>query len=156
MNIFCILKEKHTRKTNHPWKLIPSRKPRVSATAMHPCVGPCRVHEFQILVRNYLFCWTLAEINHPLGGWCQLRASVMQKGYFYTLFDTKYFSALFPPLFFLPSFCPTTLVSVNFFFHSDSTLEVLGYNKSNCLCHFSTKTQYLSCDFSSPHMISQV
>lgn len=45
-------------------------------------MGPHRAHEFQKLVRNYLFFWTLAGINHPLGGWCQLRASVTQRGYF--------------------------------------------------------------------------
>lgn len=51
-------------------------------------MGPHSAHEFQRLVKNYLFCWTLAGINHPLHGWCQLRASAMQKGPFKTLFDT--------------------------------------------------------------------
>lgn len=81
---FCILIRKkkgiHTKPTareTHPFKEVSD-----FASAKPWCVGPHRAHEFQTLVRNYLFFWTLAGINHPLGGWCQLRASVTQREYF--------------------------------------------------------------------------
>lgn len=115
-------------------------------------MGPRSVHEFQKLVRNYLFCWTLAGINQPLSGWCQLRASVMQRGYFkhcLTPSTSQFSPTSAPPHPTLPS----TNSSVIFFFHHDSALKVRAYKESNGTCLLPEVRHCLPGDLPSSHMI---
>lgn len=103
------------------------------ATVKPRCVGPNCAHEFQRLVRNYLFCWTLAGINHPLGGWCQLRASVMQKGYFKHCLTPRASLSCLPP-FILTLLTGTTWAT--FSFKGTLPLEVQGWDETNVPCPF--------------------
>lgn len=152
MDVVCILMRKKKRIRTKPTtgKPIPSRKSQTSASAKPWCVGPHSAPEFQRLVRNYLFCWTLAGINHPHCGWCQLRSGVMQRGAFSILSDTSQPSC--------PLFTPTLLsdtVSITFFFNGDLILEVQGCIETNVLCSLSPEQHCLPNDFSSPHMLSK-
>lgn len=156
INIFCILKRKN-KKPCHPWILIPSRKSQTLATTKRWCVGPHRVHEFQMLVRNYLFCWTLAGNNQPLSGWYQLRASVMQEEYFKPHLTPSLLCPLPASLPSSPLTLPPTTFSVPFLFNCDSLtpLKVVKCNESNGTCVFSAEGYCLSSDFPSSHGISQ-
>lgn len=130
MNIFCILKRKKQKPATPGYLSLQG-----SLRPPHPqSVGvgePRRVHEFQTLVRNYLFCWTLAGINHPLSGWCQLRASVMQRGYFkHCLMPNISLPSSHLPLS-LPLYSLTfqpIIFSVIFFFHHNSCSESQSWN----------------------------
>lgn len=119
------------------------------------CVGPNCAHEFQRLVRNYLFCWTLAGINHPLGGWCQLRASVMQKGYFKHCLTPSASLSCLPP-FTLTLLTGTTWAT--FSFKGTLPLEVQGWDETNVPCPFLQRntgnqmiSHHLTCSRSGAH-----
>lgn len=105
-------------------------------------------------MRNYLFCRTLAGINQPLSSWCQLRASVMQKGYFKHCLtpSTPRFSSHLPPSL-SPNSC-TNHLSVVSFFHHDPALQVMADNESNGTCLLSEERCCLSSDLPSSDMIS--